>query len=100
MKLETSNLKLLLPSPAQLVAQHVEIISIHWLHQIECRVALSDEDAVVRVQRQTDLAIKRQRHVFVFSLQTQLDQRLIGHHDWSVGKCERTDWRKHDRVHR
>src|SRR6266705_2940430 len=60
-------------SPFQLVPQHIEIISICGLNQIECRIALSNYDAVANLQRKPNLAIKCQGDLLVSGLEPHFD---------------------------
>lgn len=57
-------------SPPQFVAQDIEVISVHRLHEIERRLALAYHDAVFNSQGKANLAIQCQRHVFLISFQT------------------------------
>src|ERR1700741_2492866 len=57
-----------LTTPAQLVAQNVEVVSIHWLNEIECRAALSNHDSIGNFQRKPDLPIERQCYLFLVRL--------------------------------
>src|SRR6267143_6006769 len=50
--------------PFQFISQHIKVISMRWLDQIERRVALSNHDAIEDLQRESDLAIQGQRHLF------------------------------------
>src|SRR6185369_17147178 len=80
-----------LTTPTQLVAQNVEVVSVHWLNEIECRAALSNHDFIRNFQRKTDLTIKRQCHLFLVRLQQQLDLGVVRHDDGTIRECKRTD---------
>ncbi len=58
-----------LATPTQLIAQNVEIVSIHWLNEIESRTTFTNRDAILNFQREPDLPIERQCYFFVVSLQ-------------------------------
>src|ERR1041385_6979177 len=88
-----------LSTPAQFVAQHVEIVSIHRLNEIESRAALANRHAIFRLERKPDLSIERQCDLFMLSLQQQFDLGIVRHDDGAVGKRKRTDRSYHDRIH-
>src|SRR6185436_2895824 len=89
-----------LPTPTQLVAQNVEVVSVHWLNEIECRAALSNYNSIRNLKRKTDLTIKRQRHLFLVRLQQQLDLGVVRDDDGTIRECKRTDRSNNYRVHR
>src|SRR5581483_409972 len=64
-ELKTVNSKLFSSPPLQLIPQHVKVISVRRLHQIEGCLAFANHDAIVRLQIETHLAVKRQSDVFV-----------------------------------
>src|SRR5258708_35661939 len=55
-------------SPAQFVAQHLEIVSVHRLNEVESRLALANQHAVLRLQWKSHLPIESQRHAFICRL--------------------------------
>src|SRR5262245_59555068 len=65
-----------LSSPPQFVSQQVKIITVLRLHQIESRLALANDDAIAGLDRKSDLAVERQRDVFLLSHQTNFNQRI------------------------
>src|SRR2546423_2189952 len=89
-----------LSTPAQLVTQHVEIVSIHRLNEIESRAALANRHSIFNLQRKTDLSVERQRNFFMLGFEQQLDLSVVRNDDRTVRKCERADRSYHDRVHR
>src|SRR6267378_6293799 len=64
-------------SPAQFIAQNVEIVSVHGLHEVECSLALPNDDPVFNLQGKANLAIQRQGHVLLLSLQTQFNDSIV-----------------------
>src|SRR5215213_792804 len=58
-----------LTTPAQFVAQDVEVVSITRLNEVERRAALPNYDPVRNLESKTNLPVERQRHVFVVCLQ-------------------------------
>src|SRR5215510_11554733 len=56
-------------TPAKLVTQNVEVVSIARLNDIESCAALAYHNSISNLHLKTDLPVKRQSHLFVISLQ-------------------------------